>query len=139
MSEELCRERVTHAGVWHSVRCSRRAGHGKDGLYCRQHALKHPAGAQETQRWWKVSRWSDEPEPVEVVKSSAKTIVLKNGYRARIIGDSESYYRSRLGALVALEARVDRKVESTQRTLQRLLADQRRLRELLEEEERRLA
>lgn len=28
---------------WHSHQCSRRRGHGPDGLYCKQHAKKEEA------------------------------------------------------------------------------------------------
>lgn len=28
---------------WHSHQCTRARGHGKDGLYCKQHAKRHPA------------------------------------------------------------------------------------------------
>lgn len=28
---------------WHFSQCSRKRGFGKDGLYCKQHAKRHPA------------------------------------------------------------------------------------------------
>jgi hypothetical protein len=30
-------------GLWISYQCSRKRGHGPDGLYCKQHAKKHEA------------------------------------------------------------------------------------------------
>jgi hypothetical protein len=38
-----CIEDVADYTGWHIYQCSRKRGHGEDGLYCRQHARKHPA------------------------------------------------------------------------------------------------
>lgn len=35
-----CAEEVW--GDWISYQCSRKPGHGKDDLFCKQHAKKHP-------------------------------------------------------------------------------------------------
>ena len=48
---EKCKEMVTPSGPYGSFnqyRCNRRSGHGKDGLYCKQHAKRYPADNQET-------------------------------------------------------------------------------------------
>jgi hypothetical protein len=37
-----CVESVSDDTGWHSHQCYRKRGHGKDGLYCRQHAKRHP-------------------------------------------------------------------------------------------------
>lgn len=39
-----CVERVT-SDSWNFYQCSRKRGFGKDGLYCKQHAKRHPAEA----------------------------------------------------------------------------------------------
>jgi len=39
-----CIEEVYPEGQWHSRQCSRKRGHGPDGLYCKQH------GAMEERR-----------------------------------------------------------------------------------------
>ena len=46
-----CHEEVwpsDHGGGWTSYQCSRKRGHGKDGLYCWQHAKSHPAPPKES-------------------------------------------------------------------------------------------
>ncbi len=38
-----CIEEVSEPpSYWHSHQCTRKRGHGKDGLYCKQHAKQHP-------------------------------------------------------------------------------------------------
>jgi len=32
------------------IQCSRKDGHGKDGLFCKQHAIRYPAGADPIQK-----------------------------------------------------------------------------------------
>jgi len=38
-----CLVEVQDVTGWHFYQCSRKRGKGKDGLYCGQHAKKHPA------------------------------------------------------------------------------------------------
>lgn len=38
-----CVEPVYVTANFSGIQCYRKRGHGKDGLYCRQHARKHPA------------------------------------------------------------------------------------------------
>lgn len=41
---ECCIEEVWPTqGGWSPYQCSRKRGHGPDGLYCKQHAKKHEA------------------------------------------------------------------------------------------------
>jgi len=42
---DRCVEKV--APGWLYIQCSRKRGHGKDGLYCKQHSKWHPATAEE--------------------------------------------------------------------------------------------
>ena len=37
----LCIDEVMDGTGWHLYQCSRKRGHGIDGLYCKQHARKH--------------------------------------------------------------------------------------------------
>lgn len=37
-NKEHCVEEVFSSDGWHHYQCSRKRGHGKDGLYCKQHA-----------------------------------------------------------------------------------------------------
>lgn len=37
----LCIDEVMGGTGWHLNQCSRKRGHGIDGLYCKQHARKH--------------------------------------------------------------------------------------------------
>ena len=39
-----CIKEVRDWSGWHSVQCSRKRGHGPDGLYCKQHAKKAKVG-----------------------------------------------------------------------------------------------
>lgn len=34
---------IANVSEWHEVQCSRPRGYGEDGLYCKQHAKRHPA------------------------------------------------------------------------------------------------
>ena len=38
-----CIAEVTAWSGWHSYQCQRKRGYGQDGLYCKQHAKRHPA------------------------------------------------------------------------------------------------
>lgn len=38
-----CFESVASGNGWHYIQCSRKRGHGKGGLYCKQHAKHHPS------------------------------------------------------------------------------------------------
>lgn len=38
-----CVESVMDAGGYIGKQCDRKRGHGLDGLYCKQHARRHPA------------------------------------------------------------------------------------------------
>lgn len=40
------KEVVPSDGRWIPYQCSRKRGHGPDGLYCKQHAKQHPENAQ---------------------------------------------------------------------------------------------
>ena len=40
--EIRCVEAVSDEAGWHFRQCSRKRGYGKDGLYCKQHAKRHP-------------------------------------------------------------------------------------------------
>ena len=43
---ERCIEEIWPVdGKWIPHQCSRKRGHGPDGLYCKQHAKKHGGGA----------------------------------------------------------------------------------------------
>lgn len=42
-----CVATVTTDGRWIGQQCSRPRGHGKDGLYCKQHAKRHPATGEQ--------------------------------------------------------------------------------------------
>jgi len=51
MMDNQCAEMVSPRDRWGSFnryRCSKKAGFGKDGLYCKMHAKQHPADSQET-------------------------------------------------------------------------------------------
>lgn len=43
-----CAEMVWQRASWSSSPCSRKAGYGEDGKYCKQHARKHPPSDQDT-------------------------------------------------------------------------------------------
>lgn len=51
MMDSQCAEMVSprdRRGSFNRYRCSKKAGFGKDGLYCKMHAKWHPADDQET-------------------------------------------------------------------------------------------
>jgi hypothetical protein len=48
MDENKCKARASGRRSFDSSRCSRKAGFGNGGLYCKQHAKQYPAEDQET-------------------------------------------------------------------------------------------
>lgn len=44
---ERCVEDVADGTGWHWNQCARKRGYGLDGLYCRQHAKRHPVDRTE--------------------------------------------------------------------------------------------
>lgn len=42
--EGRCAAMVVHGCMWYQ--CSRKEGHGHEGLYCKQHAHRYPAGKE---------------------------------------------------------------------------------------------
>ena len=38
-----CIKAVPNSNGWHEYQCRLKRGYGKDGLYCKQHARRHPA------------------------------------------------------------------------------------------------
>ena len=80
--EGRCAEEVSqNEGRWTSFhQCTRKSGHGPEGLYCKLHA--EPFGAQEAkgERWYRLSQReysAFEVVPVEAVRTSEKYIWLK--------------------------------------------------------------
>jgi hypothetical protein len=49
MDKTRCVELVTN-DLWHFSQCSRKRGYGKDGLYCKQHAKRHPVEKEAATR-----------------------------------------------------------------------------------------
>ena len=45
--ETRCVEAVSDGTGWHFKQCSRKRGYGKNGLYCKQHAKRHPIIVEE--------------------------------------------------------------------------------------------
>jgi hypothetical protein len=45
-----CFESVSDGTGFHFYQCRRKRGHGKDGLYCKQHAKRHPASEEKVRR-----------------------------------------------------------------------------------------
>lgn len=42
-----CIEAIVRDNNWWTSQCSRKRGHGKDGLYCKQHAKQYPEAPDE--------------------------------------------------------------------------------------------
>jgi hypothetical protein len=55
-----CIESVWSSGRWASYQCSRKRGHGKDGLYCKTHDPERVAAKQaERDRKWRAQMDAD--------------------------------------------------------------------------------
>lgn len=82
---EKCAETI-YRGAWsRRSACSRAAGFGKDGLYCRQHSGKHlDESTKPVAIWWRVrnSEYSCSIEAVEVLEVADKTLVIKRGVQS---------------------------------------------------------
>lgn len=81
MNTGQCAESVWDRYSWGNHQCSRGAGYGHDGRYCKQHAKKHPPDDQETMVMWAV-RWSAGNKPYLarclVFDVTDKTLVVKS-------------------------------------------------------------
>lgn len=91
-----CAESVYHQDShWgHSYQCQRKAGHGPDRKYCRQHAEKFAQG--ETSTWYRAdcySEWSLAITPVEVLKETPTSLLIKGAQKAERQAKISTYYR----------------------------------------------
>ncbi len=81
MDDKRCKEQVW--ADWHEVPCDRKAGHGEGGDYCKQHALRHPAG-KPTVEVWEVTNHDLTPRPRLVHSATEKTVVLGTSRTPRV-------------------------------------------------------
>lgn len=44
-----CIEEVADSSGWHFYQCHRKRGYGLNGLYCKQHAKRHPIKAMKNE------------------------------------------------------------------------------------------
>ncbi len=57
VDDNRCAESVWDRSSWRHFQCSRKPGYGRAGLYCKQHAKKHPADDIETEVMY-AANWS---------------------------------------------------------------------------------
>ena len=98
-------------GNWgRSYPCGRKSGFGPDDQYCRQHAEKFAEG--DTVTWYRASVWSEysfEIKPVEVLKETSDTLLVKGpaqATREKKTSGSYRYYRSKAEAVELYRKRV---------------------------------
>lgn len=118
---EQCAEMVWKAeGHWgQRYRCQRKAGFGPQSQYCSQHAEKYTEG--EPVQWYRASCYTDyscEVVPVEVLKETAETLLIKGTNGAKREKKRSEWYayfpthESAIdfyrGRVQALRSRVDR-------------------------------
>lgn len=72
------------SGSWYSSPCGKKAGFGKDGLYCKQHAETRPSSDQPTTTAWVVSQKT--LTRVQVYGVTPKTFLINSA--EDIIGES---------------------------------------------------
>ena len=93
MEKITCASEI-RAGVWNPVRCSRVAGYGPDGKFCKQHAPKVATGEH---LWVALGKWRDSEfivtiHPIPILYETAAIIRLEpvsaGGYKGQVHKDS---------------------------------------------------
>lgn len=103
--------------------CSRKPGHGPDGIYCKEHAIEFFPTKEET--WYETSNYSDSPKEVIVVNSSKQFVWLKSGDSARKTSRSlhgVRYWPSLQEANAHIISRLKSEIEATTARLKQLTA-----------------
>ena len=101
MADATCAETSwRRRGNWGGhVPCTRKAGHGPEGRYCKQHAAKFDREVRAT--WFVVAKHSTEPREVGVSQVTESTLII-NGRRCAKSSDYKSYYETREAAIEAI-------------------------------------
>ena len=78
--DDYCVETVWGSRMGSSP-CQRKRGYGKNGKYCKQHALKHPADdfKPETFNRWEIHKFYDTPQKRVCIAETEKTLTLVDG------------------------------------------------------------
>lgn len=72
-----CAKQVySHDRAARFYQCTRKPGHGPDGLYCRKHAEQF---AEAAETWWKLSSGSGRVTAEAIVSATEKRITLPGG------------------------------------------------------------
>lgn len=110
-----CAESVYKSdGNWgRSHQCSRKAGFGPDGKYCRQHAQRY-IRVEPTATWYKTDNWSFKIETVAVISETDKRLLIKPDWQDRPRTENKHsehshYWPSRDKAVAALGERLEAK------------------------------
>lgn len=83
---EQCSKTVSGSDTWSSPhKCTRKAGHGPDGRFCRQHAEEYTTG-EPIAIWYRTrTRYGFEIEAVEVFQITDKTLLIRKQFATRDI------------------------------------------------------
>lgn len=104
-------ERVT------SWQCSRPAGYGPGGKYCKVHGRKKE-NVEATLPLWVVSRYSDElPKRVLAREIGDKTFIDEKGRRCKFHTEYDDYFSAEMEALEFAMDRAARRLESAKLTV----------------------
>lgn len=119
--DELCAETVR--GDWSSRRCSRKAGHGQGGLYCKQHSARHPDENAEAFMVYKTVSYSSKIQEVEAIRETDHCFFLKKGERVQKVSDWCRHHKTKEEAVDHLRKRLEYKIESARNQMERASAD----------------
>lgn len=104
--------------------CNRKRGHGKDGLYCKQHALAKSNDPIAT--WYETTNYGFEIKPVAVYAISDQRIGLKIGGSVSMVKKQDQfsrYWPTRGEAMEYLQRRVEamrKNLETAEREFRKL-------------------
>lgn len=115
-----CAKTVSGGDAWSSPhKCTRKAGHGPEGKFCRQHAERH-TDSEPIAIWYKTrNRWGFEIEAVEVFAVTDKTLLVRSEFaakdikeRTKIVTEYNCYWATWEEAVEHLRKRVESQREA---------------------------
>lgn len=96
MSKSRCIERI-YGSRCTSHQCTRSAGYGPNGDYCKQHGRRHEKVSADLSLWETSPRWIDWENPIKKIKVreiGASTFIDSQGSRNRMESEFNKYFRT---------------------------------------------
>lgn len=130
MDNEKCIARVFKGYLCPNSHCSRRRGFGRDGMFCKQHAIGHPDNRNTFTMWQMFGHFS-EPKTVEVVEVSETYVLLAIGNRRKRETADGGYFHSYDEAVVWAERYWTKRIQDAEARVEVFRDQLSRLRQLV--------